>query len=167
MRRHRPTAPEPPREQAAPPTRPAYDWSTFGRHRLRVPAGVLIDSPLGQPGHGWLATLWPQPDSEVNWARMLWEPDHSHGAGWVVPQRLAGGDVIEFGADRPGQLVRWYGIVDSYDAVEWLTVQGPYTDPQGAHDHAQALLAALRYQPPLRAASPRPPCTRRPGHRRP
>lgn len=164
---HRPASPDPRGELAATPTRPAYDWSVFGRHRLRVPAGVLIDAPVGVPGHGWLATLWPQPDSEVGWARMLWEPDHVHGTGWIVPQRLAGGDVIEFGADQPDHVARWYGIIDSYDAVEWLTVQGPYNDPTAAHDHAQALLAAVRYQPPLRATSARRPCTRPRAHRRP
>lgn len=101
-----------------------YDWTRFGRHRLRAPAGVLVDSPLRVGPHLWLGTLWPSDDEPCGWARMLWHPDHDHG-GWTIPARLAGGDVLEFGADHDGHPVRWYGIVDSYDAVEWLTIQGP------------------------------------------
>lgn len=130
-----------------------YEWSRFGRHRLRASAGVLIDSPLGPAGHGWLGTLWLAGEP-LAWARMLWTP-HADLGGWTIPARLAGGDVIEFGADRAGQVVRWYGIVDSYDAVEWLTLQGPYPDPCAAHQHAVQLLAQDRYEPPLRARSVR------------
>lgn len=142
-----------------------YDWTRFGRHQLRVPAAVLIDSPLGRPGHGWLATLWPACDAEAGWARMLWEPQSLHG-GWLVPARLAGGDVLEFGADHSGEPVRWYGILHTYDAVEWLTIQGPYDGPRAAHDHAEQLLARLRYEPPLRAGVAGSLCTRTRARRR-
>ena len=137
-----------------------YDWSRFGRHRLRAPGGVLIDSPLGFQPHGWLGTLWRAQAEPVGWARMLWQFDAEHG-GWMVPNRLAGGDVFEFGADQAGQLVRWYGIVDCYDAVEWLTVQGPYPDPAAAFQHAEVLLAQLRYSPPVPRRSQNLHCTRR------
>jgi len=141
-----------------------YDWSRFGRHRLRAAGGVLIDSPLGPAGHGWLGTLWLAGDP-LAWSRMLWTPDPELG-GWIVPGRLAGGDVIEFGADRTGQAVRWYGIVDSYDAVEWLTLQGPYPDPCAAHQHAQQLLGHMRYRSPNRAHRTQRRCSRTPSRRR-
>lgn len=90
---------------------------------------------------------------------MLWHPDRGHG-GWTIPARLAGGDVLEFGADHDGRPVRWYGIVDSYDAAEWLTVQGPYPDPAVAHHHAEGILARLRFAPPIRAQHRHRSCTR-------
>lgn len=140
---------------------PAYDWTRFGRHRLRAPAGVLVDSPLLVGPHLWLGTLWPSDDEPCGWSRMLWHPDHDHG-GWTIPARLAGGDVLEFGADHDGHPVRWYGIVDSYDAAEWLTVQGPHREPASAYEHAQELVGQLRYAPPLGTRRTRRDCTRRP-----
>ena len=137
-----------------------YDWSRFGRHRLRAPAGVLIDSPLGPAGAGWLGTLWPAGDAP-GWTRMLWTPATDLG-GWTIPRRLASGDVIEFGTDHVGQVVRWYGILDSYDAVEWLILRGPFRDPSAAHQHAQELLASLRFVPTARAHRSSRDCTRRP-----
>ena len=141
----------------------AYDWTRFGRHRLRAPAGLVIDSPVGAAGARWLGTLWPG-DNCGEWSRMLWTPDHT-GGGWLVPTRLAGGDVLEFGNDTANCPVRWYGIVDSYDAVEWLTVQGPYRDPGAAHDDAQRLLGLIRYRSPVRTGTPSRACTRRPARR--
>ena len=131
-----------------------YNWSRFGRHRLRVPAGVLIDSPLpGGPG-AWLGTIWPDADAPGGWARMLWQPDPL-GRGWIVPARLAGGDVLEFGRVSPeGQDDRWFGILDSYDAVEWLTIQGPYREPAAANDAADRALAVVRYERVRRPAGP-------------
>lgn len=142
------------------PTTTGYDWSRFGRHRLRAPAGVLIDSPVGFQAGSWLGTLWPSEAEPCGWARMLWQSDLARG-GWLIPNRLAGGDVLEFGVVATGGIVRWYGIVDSYDAVEWLTVQGPYSDPGTAYRHAQVLLAEVRYRDPLRARTRRQECSRR------
>lgn len=142
------------------PTTTGYDWSRFGRHRLRTPAGVLIDSPVGFQAESWLGTLWQSDAEPCGWARMLWHADHSRG-GWLIPNRLAGGDVLEFGAQAAGGTVRWYGILDSYDAVEWLTVQGPYSDPGTACRHAQVLLAEVRYLEPLRDRTRRQRCIRR------
>lgn len=144
----------------------SYDWTRFGRHRLRATAGVLIDSPLPGRNGSWLGTLWPDPQ-RPGWERMLWEPDSVQSHGWLVPIRLAGGDVIEFGGEQDGQILRWYGIVDSYDAIEWLTIQGPYENPAAAHEDAQRILTHVRYQEPLNAVGSRMPCarTRRPkGH---
>ena len=135
-----------------------YDWSRFGRHRLRAPASVLIDSPLGAAGSGWLGTVWPAGDSS-GWARMLWTPNPNLG-GWTIPSRLAGGDVIEFGADHDGHVVRWYGILDSYDAVEWLTLQGPYAEPCAAHGDAERILDGLRYAQARRSQHHASACTR-------
>lgn len=136
-----------------------YDWSRFGCHRLRAPAATLVDSPLGYDEHGWLATIWPAPASALGWTRLVWSADSING-GWTLPARIAGGDVVEFGADRDGRIVRWYGIVDSYDAVEWLTLRGPYPEPGAAHADAERLLARLRFEPARRTRASRPPCTR-------
>lgn len=142
------------------PTTTGYDWSRFGRHRLRAPAGVLIDSPVGFQAESWLGTLWPSDADPCGWARMLWHADHSRG-GWLIPSRLAGGDVLEFGAQADWGLVRWYGIVDSYDAVEWLTVQGPYSYPGAASDDALRQLDHLRYAPPHHMSAAHNRCIRR------
>lgn len=123
----------------------------------------MIDSPVSAAAAGWLGTLWPS-DNDGGWSRMLWTPADV-GGGWLVPARLAGGDVLEFGNDTADRPARWYGIVDSYDAVEWLTVQGPYRDPRAAHEHAQQLLAHLRYAAPLHARVARTRCTRGPAAR--
>jgi hypothetical protein len=147
-------------DRSSPERTPVYDWTRFGRHRLRAPVGVLIDSPLGFESPGWLGTLWPAAAEPGGWARMLWTVDNTRG-GWLVAERLAGGDVLEFGADHDDKLVRWYGIVDSYDAVEWLTVQGPYSEPASAYEHAQHLLARIRFEPPRRAQGRSAACTRR------
>lgn len=141
-------------------TTTSYDWTRFGRHRLRTPSGVLIDTPLGHAGTGWLGTLWPT-DAQSGWTRMLWTPNPNLG-GWTIPNRIAGGDVIEFGADHAGHIVRWYGILDSYDAIEWLTLQGPYPEPASAYQHAQQLVDQLRYAPLLCPRRTRRGCTRRP-----
>ena len=141
-----------------------YDWTRFGYHRLRVPDGILIDTPLARGAESWLGTLWSDNRAVGGWARMLWEPDSAFGRGWVVPARLAGGDVIEFGADQPGTVVRWYGIIDSYDAIEWLTVQGPYPDPAAALHDADRRLADIRFRPSMNPVAARP-CTRRPRFR--
>lgn len=153
-----------------PPAQPqvaAYDWSRFGRHRLRSAAGNLLDTPLHRGPGGWLGTLWPDHRVPGGWDRMLWTMPPPPGHGWALPARLAGGDVLEFGTTSGGTggLDRWYGIVDSYDGTEWLTIQGPYPHPAAAHADAEALLAQLRYQPPLRAQVTRN-CTRtrRPRH---
>ncbi len=98
---------------------------------------------------------------------MLWTPNPNLG-GWTIPNRLAGGDVIEFGADHAGHIVRWYGILDSYDAIEWLTLQGPYAEPRAAHADGQRILDGLRYAPAARSRHRRQPCGRSvPASRRP
>jgi hypothetical protein len=161
-------------QRPQPPTEPCrdadasrlavYDWGRFGRHRLRVPAGVLIDSPLPASAVAWLGTLWPDDPARGGWARMIWERDRVVGRGWNIPARLAGGDVVEFGADQSGRVVRWYGIVDTYDAVEWLTLQGPYPDPAAAQYDADRRLAEIRFQPPPNRSAHQS-CARSPRHR--
>lgn len=146
----------------------SYDWARFGRHRLRTPGAVVVDSPLLSAEPGWMATVWPDRLVRGGWGRMLWQRDPAYGRGWVIPDRLALGDVLEFGADGPSGGVRWYGILDSYEVAAWLTVQGPYPDPTAALAEADRLLAGERYLPPLdtdpRRASTRP-CARHPRRR--
>ena len=170
--RRRPT-PTPP-AAAPPPAAPdgeaagsSYDWARFGRHRLRTPGAVVVDSPLPD-GAGWMATMWHDPQVPGGWGRMLWQPDPAYGRGWLIPDRLALGELLEFGSHSPGSSgARWYGILDSYEVAAWLTVQGPYPDPAAALAEAERLLAGERYLPPLDAQprhEPTRPCAR--NHRR-
>ena len=166
MATRRPQPPDPNREPAPGP----YDWTRFGRHRLRAPNGAIIDQPIPTTGHApWVATTWPDAAATGGWARGLWHPDPA-GRGWRLPHELTAGDVVEFGADTPTGPVRWYGIMDSYEVDRWATLQGPYPHPAVAHDVAQQLLALERYVPPLDTEpSPTPrPCPRAAGmpHRR-
>ena len=166
-RRHEPVTDPPPRPpaDAGGPTA-SYDWSRFGRHRLRTPAAVVIDHPLDHAA-GWAATVWADPTQPGGWTRLCWDPAPTAG-GWALPTRLALGDVIEFGTHaRPED--RWYGIVDVYDPAGWLTIQGPYSRPEAAARDASRLLAAERYLPPMHAGTHQraaTPCARRRQHRR-
>jgi hypothetical protein len=124
----------------------------FGRHRLRAPASVVVDLPFprDQTSHAWIATAWPDADFPGCWARQPWQP-HPAGRGWVLPQQLAAGDVLEFGTHTVGGWRLWHGVLDAYDFDGWLTVQGPYPDAAAAHDDAQRILAADRFLPALAA----------------
>lgn len=143
----------------------AYDWARFGRHRFRTPAAVVVDTPLPPAAAGWMATVWPDPRVPGGWGRMLWQPDPAYGRGWLIPDRLALGDVLEFGT-RDAADGRWYGILDTYEVAAWLTVQGPYPDPASAHAEAERLLAGERYLPPLDTESQREPTRPRGRHPR-
>jgi hypothetical protein len=101
-----------------------------------------------------MATVWPDARVAGGWGRMLWLPDPAYGRGWLIPDRLALGDVLEFGAASPGGDSCWYGILDSYEVAAWLTVQGPYPDPAAAFGEADRLLAGERYLPPLNTSPP-------------
>ncbi len=100
-RRHQPptTPPAPPPHDPRLPS-DAYDWTRFGRHRLRAPGSIVIDRP-GPGPQLWIATVWPDPRESSGWRRMLWQPDPAYGRGWLIPERLAFGDAIEFGAYGP------------------------------------------------------------------
>lgn len=141
------TTPDP-----APAPRPAassYDWSRFGRHRLRAPASVVIDVPVPTLPPVSVSSVWPDAWVTGGWARLPWEADWRTGRGWVLPQQLAAGDVIEFAANTADGWVRWHGVLDSYEFDRWLTVQGPYPDAAAAHDDAQRLLGLERFLPAL------------------
>lgn len=143
-------------EQAATPAAPVYDWTRFGRHRFRTAAGVLLDHPLSP--FGWVAAARADLSQPGGWQRDGWLP--APVGGWHLSAVLALGDVIEFGAGAD----RWIGIVDSYDPGGWLTLQGPYPTAAAAGAHAERLLAAERYLPPVQPQRPhrRPrSCTRR------
>lgn len=165
MRKRRDVPSLSPVPQPASEARPqpgGYDWSRFGRHRLRAPASVVIEVPVPADASAqvWVASLWADPRAPGGWARMLWDVDPRTGRGWVLPQRLAAGDVLEFGADAPAGPPRWYGVLDSYEFDRWVTVQGPYPNPAAAYDDAQRLLALDRFLPAL---EPDPPHEAEPG----
>lgn len=122
-----------------------YDWTRFGRHRLRTVAATLLDHPAGA---GSVVTLWGDPGHHGEWSRLPWQPAPT--GGWNLPARLALGDVVEFGHGH----ITWWGIVDSYVPEAWLTVQGPYPSPAAAARDADLLVGAERYMPPLRPNHP-------------
>lgn len=153
--RRRPPATRPDAPQQGAPSM-GYDWTRFGRHRLRTGAAVLLDHPLS--AGGWIATTWADPATPAGWNRLCWQP--SPAGGWLLPARLALGDVVEFGAGPAG----WFGIVDTYDPGGWLTLQGPYPNATAAAVDAERLLAAERYLPAVTTPHPARtgrPCTRR------
>jgi hypothetical protein len=152
MRRLLPTPTTTPSTAVAPPPVPGgYDWSRFGRHRLRAPASVVIDVPVPTVSYVIVSSVWPDPKVPGGWARRPWAIDPLTGRGWVLPQQVAAGDVIEFAATTGGGWQRWNGVLDSYEFDRWLTVQGPYPDAAAAHDDAQRLLALERFLPALDA----------------
>ena len=134
-------------------------WTQYGRHRFRAPIGIVIDTPFPMNG-GWVAVIWPDPTDPAGWRRLLWQADTSAGRGWLIPERLAYADVIEFGSDPTGAQ-RWYGIVERYEPGQWLTLQGPFPTPHDADRAAEQLLS-----PEQHTAQPRPTQPRRPRRQR-
>jgi hypothetical protein len=126
-------------------------WDQFGRHRFRAPVGIVIDTPFPMAG-GWVAVIWPDAADPSGWRRLLWQHDTAAGRGWLIPERLAYADVIEFGSDPTGAR-RWYGIVQKYEPGQWLTVQGPFPTPIEAGRAADRLLNPTRHVPEQRVVS--------------
>ena len=127
-------------------------WSTFGKHRFRAPIGIVVDAPFPMAG-GWMAIIWPDPTDPAGWRRLVWEADTDAGRGWLIPERLAYADVIEFGSDPTGAQ-RWYGVVESYEPGSWHTLHGPYATPADAHRAAETLLQPDRHVPQPRSERP-------------
>jgi len=116
-----------------------YDWSRFGRHRLRTAAAVLLDHPISPSG--WAATVWADSVDPSGWRGFRWEPGAA--GGWELPSRFVLGDVVELGSGS----ARWVGVVDGYEPGGWLTLRGPYDDRTAAAADAERLLAAERFEP--------------------
>ena len=53
------------------------------------------------------------------------------------------GEVIEFGADTPEAIARWYGYVQNADETS-LHIVGPFAEPSRASDDARASLFRWR-----------------------
>ncbi len=144
-------------------------WSQPGSHRYRAPIGIVIDTPFPIAG-GWVAVIWPDPTEPAGWRRLLWQSDTSTGRGWLIPERLAYADVVEFGSDPTGAQ-RWYGIVESYEPGQWLTLNGPFATPVDAGRAADQLLNPAQHTPqPARGHhewSRRERCQTRPRRQRP
>jgi hypothetical protein len=130
---------------------PPSTWDQFGRHRFRAPIGIVIDTPFPIAG-GWVAVIWPDPADRSGWRRLLWQHDTDAGRGWLIPERLAYADVIEFGSDPTGAR-RWYGIVQKYEPGQWLTVQGPFLTPVEAGRAADQLLNPTQHVPEQQVVS--------------
>lgn len=118
---------------------PTTGWDSHGQHRFRSPAGILIDAPFPIFG-GWVAVIWADPTESAGWRRVVWQADTATGRGWLIPDRLAYADIVEFGSDPTGTQ-RWYGIVESYEPGQWLTLQGSFATPSDADRAAERLLA--------------------------
>ena len=107
---------QPPSPRSAATGQPVYDWTRFGRHRLRAPDAVIVDLPVpvAAARQVWVATVWPDSRVAGGWARLAWEVDQDTQRGWRLPMQLAAGDVLEFGADTPtpaGAVVRDHGLL--------------------------------------------------------
>jgi hypothetical protein len=143
------------RPKPLPPTAavdtPPSSWDQFGRHRFRAPIGIVIDAPFPITG-GWVAVTWPDPADASGFRRLLWQHDAIAGRGWLIPERLAYADVVEFGSDPIGSR-RWYGIVQKYEPGQWLTVQGPFPTPVEAGRAADRLLNPTQHEPEQRIVS--------------
>ena len=138
------------------PNRPPATWTAFGRHRFRAPVGIVIDAPFPIAG-GWVAVIWPDAADPTGWRRLLWQADAIAGRGWLIPERLAYADVVEFGSDPTGAQ-RWYGIVESYEPGTWLALRGPFATPDDANRAADQLLSPGQHvpqRPPTNRASER------------
>jgi hypothetical protein len=133
------------------PGQPGASFTDFGRHRFRSPIGIVIDTPFPIAG-GWVAVIWPDAADSSGWRRILWQHDTAAGRGWLIPERLAYADVIEFGSDPTGSR-RWYGIVEKYEPSKWLTVQGPFPTPVEAGRAADGLLNPTQHVPEQRVVS--------------
>lgn len=106
---------------------PPSIWEQFGSHRLRAPIGIVIDTPVPIIG-GWVAAIWPDSTDPAGWRRLLWQRDEPTTRGWLIPERLAYADVVEFGSDPSGAR-RWYGLVEEYEPGQWLSLRGPFKNP--------------------------------------
>lgn len=143
-------------DPASCPPPPGYDWARFGRHALRVAGNAVIDFPLPimAGSTAWIAQIWPDARHDSGWTGSAWQHDPVQGRGWLLPERLSFGDIVEFGVDRPTgrrrptESSRWWGIVTSYDGERLLTVQGPYPSAADAHLAAERLVGVDRYQAP-------------------
>jgi hypothetical protein len=127
---------------------PPSTWQQFGSHRMRAPIGIVIDTPFPIVG-GWVAAIWPDATDPAGWRRLLWQRDEPTGRGWLVPERLAFADVVEFGSDPAGTR-RWYGLVEQYEPGQWLGLRGPFANPADAERAAEQLL-----DPQLLTANPK------------
>jgi hypothetical protein len=108
------------------------------RIRLRSRAGVLLDLPFPPASMPWAATLRPDLRAPGGWSRSSWAP--SSPWGWVLPEHLALGDVVEFGGGSSTVDQRWWGLVETYEPDAWLSLIGPLATADDAHALSQSLL---------------------------
>ena len=103
MRKTIQTTPPPNTGCISDPAVSGYDWSRLGLHTFRVSAGTIIDFPLpiGASSQAWIASLWPDARIPTGWGGWAWQPDPVQGRGWLLPERLMCGDVLEFAVDQP------------------------------------------------------------------
>lgn len=123
------------------------------RVQLRSRAGVLLDLPFPPASTPWAATLRPDLRAPGGWSRWDWTPIAPWG--WVLPEHLALGDVVEFGGESSTTDRRWWGLVEAHEPDAWLTVIGPLPTADDAYALAQDLLQKGA-PPPLHLPGKRP-----------
>jgi hypothetical protein len=125
-----------------------------GEWVFRHAGGCIIDAPdmttieaCFETPYRWVATMWPDTRRPDGWGVLEWQVAER---GWVIPQSLAVGDVIEFGitwADHPrgidGPTVRWFGWLDN-TTTRALIIHGPYHHPTNAAAAARPLIDEIR-----------------------
>ena len=128
-------------------TGPVVEWV------FRHCGGCIIDlpdlpTPPANPAWRWVATRWPEPIQDTEWEALMWHPGER---GFLLPDTLAIGDVLEFGitcTGADGQLdlahtSRWYGWLDH--ATDYgLIVRGPYPDHLAAAAAARPAIDEIR-----------------------
>ena len=131
-------SPERPRCPLTPTSPPSIDtffvWPRA--HYSTTPSMQSLVRRSGSPPSGPTAS-GPE-DGVDSWDR------HTSGRGWAIhPITPHLGEVIEFGADTPGAIARWYGYVQNADETS-LHIVGPFAEPSRASDDARASLFRWR-----------------------
>ncbi len=109
---------------------------------------ITVDNPPAWQPWRWIATVWPDQYRPDGWAAFEWAQGER---GWILPDTLAVGDVIEFGLawfDASGQCVcvhRWFGWMP-YATHYALVVTGPFEDPRLAFAEARSAIDEIRLE---------------------
>ncbi len=121
--------------------------AVVGEWVFRFAGGCLIDTPdLPAGGYRWASTLWLATPGQ--WSRLMWVQGER---GWMLPNTLMSGDVVEFGVTpldkhrRPvaRDTTLWYGWLQ-HATDRAIVVHGPYPTPGDALTAARPLIDEVR-----------------------